>query len=679
MAYQTIAYDGGMYTFDTANKYVDRDIELYAEPEKVSSVNIGAVSQMSATVNVGALNTDGTSYRVDATAKGSVSPTVAIEADTGHEKYRSTLTNSATGGFISKGDYTMSGRQVTISGRTSVAKAGAVLAVTGSKAQDINIGYSIVKKTDGSGYEITPTAASTMDITYGVTVETGGYIAAGDDILTETSANRKITVTPKITNPVMPKGALTISLDSVKASKPAIYDAGGSDTYKIASTPTGTKPVSGNYYISVYGKSAASTGNISRTGFTAGYLGEETQISIPSNVSVSASDNGDTYYLPVTKGSMSGVATDPGTGYTENTSAIVPAKGWLKLEAGWYPKQKISLATLIKDDSNITGGATPDDNGRYPSASMKEGTTAYDKDGRLIVGTLKPVSVSTDPGDIDMTNSASTDTTSINLLVDAPTSGNYYTMLASGHTNFSISAGYTDGEYGSQNTDPIYRYIKKATITPGTLGAVLPTQGNKATTTNSVSISGSGFSNSKNENANILQLGSDMYSIGTAIDGYSYGFSMQSPYLKVSGNVVVSEGYNPTQETKTLTTNITEGSNKVFIKDGKIDNNVTGGTSSGDINPGSQIKINKGFYAQDLWYTAKSIGSVIDTSDITGTVSTTISTGYTNAALTETAPTGKPYLTLIGNGTMNAGDIYSGTANQKEKYLLVYEGGYTLT
>lgn len=78
--------------------------------------------------------------------------------------------------------------------------------------------------------------------------------------------------------------------------------------------------------------------------------------------------------------------------YAENTTAIVPSEGYLTIEEGYIPATKIALATLVPDEANITAA----DGAAY----VLEGKTAYDKDGKLITGTIKTVTaaVSTEDG-----------------------------------------------------------------------------------------------------------------------------------------------------------------------------------------------------------------------------------------------------------------------------------------
>lgn len=85
----------------------------------------------------------------------------------------------------------------------------------------------------------------------------------------------------------------------------------------------------------------------------------------------------------ISTGTISAAASDPGTGYSENTTAVIATGGWLKLTAGYYPATKISLATLIKDEASLPNGVAS-----Y-SAGMLSGVTAYDNTGTLVSGSIE--------------------------------------------------------------------------------------------------------------------------------------------------------------------------------------------------------------------------------------------------------------------------------------------------
>lgn len=161
--------------------------------------------------------------------------------------------------------------------------------------------------------------------------------------------------------------------------------AGGSEKTKVTvntnATATGFAfASSGSYYITTSGTQTA--GSVTATGTakidTTGWLTTGNK-SASANVSTSATINTNKYYLPV--GSIS-TGTSAKSGWTTNTSAVVPANGYLYIGAGYYPNTQISLATLIPDDSTLPNAG----NGHILS-----GYEAYDPSGNKLKGTIAAI------------------------------------------------------------------------------------------------------------------------------------------------------------------------------------------------------------------------------------------------------------------------------------------------
>ena len=100
---------------------------------------------------------------------------------------------------------------------------------------------------------------------------------------------------------------------------------------------------------------------------------------------------------------------------------------------------------------------------------------------------------------------------------------------------------------------------------------------------------------------------------------------------------------------------------KVTVSAGTITNNTSGGTSSGTINRGKQIKIGKGFYASDAYYTAQSNSGTIS---ITASGNTNVD-GYATASVAAS--------TITNNTTLASGASSSGTIN-RGKYIKIGKG-----
>ena len=96
------------------------------------------------------------------------------------------------------------------------------------------------------------------------------------------------------------------------------------------------------------------------------------------------------------------------------------------------------------------------------------------------------------------------------------------------------------------------------------------------------------------------------------------------------------------------------GYEKVNVGAGTITNNTSGGTSAGTINRGSQIKIGKGYYNADSYYTAQS-NSGTKTITASGTISVD---GYANIELAAGSITNN---TTLPSGTSSSGTINRGS------------------
>lgn len=171
--------------------------------------------------------------------------------------------------------------------------------------------------------------------------------------------------------------------------------AGGSETKKpnvsVSATATGfdfvAKSSNSPYYITVSG-TQSSAGSVNATGTatvsTAGWLATGNKsasktITTGATASAAADSDGGKYYIPT--GTIS-AGTSAKSGWVTNTSAVVPANGYLYIGAGFYPNTQISLATLIPDDSSLTNAG----NGHILS-----GYEAYDTNGNKLVGTIATI------------------------------------------------------------------------------------------------------------------------------------------------------------------------------------------------------------------------------------------------------------------------------------------------
>ena len=392
---------GKKVTLSTAGTFLDRDIEIEAPTAKVSA---GAVTSGSATVSsvtVGSYDSTNKNYPVTG-SKAVPAPTVntagyvsssvgtktagtaTVAATVGAASIKS---GSATVSSVTVGSYNSTNKHYPITGSATVSAptvttAGYIDSAGGTKATNtatvsatvapatIKSGsatissVSVGTKTSGS-YPVTGSATVSAP-----TVTTAGYIDSTGGTKNTGSASVSATI---------PAAAATVTYSGT-ATAPTIAagEASADNANQIVATPSTTAPSSG-YYVAVKATAPATTlSATTKSVGTKGYLGDASEITSSASV---AAKTGSTYYAPVEAATVGVASADPGEDYAENTTAVVPSDGYLKIEEGYLPATKISLATLVPDDANITANATG-------QATIRTGTTAYDKDGHLITGTM---------------------------------------------------------------------------------------------------------------------------------------------------------------------------------------------------------------------------------------------------------------------------------------------------
>lgn len=215
--------------------------------------------------------------------------------------------------------------------------------------------------------------------------------------------------------------------------------------------------------------------------------------------------------------------------------------------------------------------------------------------------------------------------------------------------------------------------------------------------------------------------------------GYYVAVSSAANTGTLTPTVTITDGYLTSATAATSTTSAIVGAaasdvTYFTVTSGSVTNNTSGGTSSGTITAGSQIKIGAGYYPEDVYYTAQSASDAgagaysasgiyggftaassatsyyvtpkatittagyLDTGDktgntiyiptttITGALSaTSSSSSYAAPTLATTAPTGA-YITFVGSGTgAGTGMVSTSVSGSSTKYLSVYEGTYSIT
>ena len=204
------------------------------------------------------------------------------------------------------------------------------------------------------------------------TASAAGYV--GNGVGTLSGATNGATVDASIA-----KIGISATISGGSAVTPVISK--NAATNVTASAATTSQPASG-FYVAVGSAADSSSVTAAAAVTSAGYgtttSGQYTTVGDSATVTVNASD---VTYVPIQSGSLANSATSQVT-YTDLSSSapIVPSEGYLYINEGYYANSKVSLARLVPDDATIT----------YASGAgyMLDGQSAYDSDGKLVVGTI---------------------------------------------------------------------------------------------------------------------------------------------------------------------------------------------------------------------------------------------------------------------------------------------------
>lgn len=360
-----IAGDDKTVTLPTAGTYVDRNIQV-----KITAPT--TVTPNKTSIGYGESATIGAGYTAGATITNSVG------AGTVHATPTTATTITASVGDTANADgsYPITGNK-TVTPGIVVDTAGYVSSTVGTKTSGKAVSASgSVAGSTLSATQITPGAEQT------VTIGAGYY-----------PTDRTVTV----------KAASTGTAGA------AAVETGQSISVSGSGTPT--KNASGKYEVSVSGSNTI-TGKVT----TSGYVTKDNAI---TSANVSASGK-----ATINAASIGTSTTNPGSAYTENTTAIVPSGGYLKIDAGYIPATKISLATLVPDGTSDKPAA---------NGCMLAGYKAYDKDGTLLTGTIPERATS------DLSASASGKT------VTATVPAGYYPPSYGNSPFCTVSASVADG------------------------------------------------------------------------------------------------------------------------------------------------------------------------------------------------------------------------------------------
>ena len=230
--------------------------------------------------------------------------------------------------------------------------------------------------TSGSYYVAFTATAPSTSITPSVSIGTEGWIGSSSQI----TGSGSISASNKTWYSTIQAATLT-SVSSLATATPSGLTLG---------TVTTTQPSSGKY-IKVEGQG---TVKVNQAGYApvdlqqsstkkTVYYPIQTAHFTTTNNQIIADQAGwvdaNTVTGTVSTGTIS-VGTTAQSGWTTNTTAVVPAEGYLYIGAGYYPNTQISLSTLIPDDTD------------YPNITatnqILSGFEAYDTNGKKYIGTL---------------------------------------------------------------------------------------------------------------------------------------------------------------------------------------------------------------------------------------------------------------------------------------------------
>lgn len=282
-------------------------------------------------------------------------------------------------------------------------------------------------------YAITIAAdAHVNPITVGT--KTAGFTAASDETTIAASDAEQVTKTIY-----------------VKAGALSGTGTAGAASDNITLTKVTEAPTDGSFYIKASGSGEVGIAS-------AGWVD-------PANTT-KVTTGGDAYYT-VKAASLANTGNDAAT---ELDTPVLTEDGYLFINEGYIKDTKISLATLIPDNATLAGT-----DGK--SSLMYQSVSAYDKDGKLIAGTM---------GDAVIGDITANDATATVSAVTVAANGDVFKVTGSGDISGSTSVAITSEGLakttqsksgvvtGTASVEASLAKIGLAVETSGNDGAVIP-------------------------------------------------------------------------------------------------------------------------------------------------------------------------------------------------------------
>ena len=339
-------------------------------------------------------------FTVSGVANGSVSAATTTDPGTGYTNQTTVTPSGTSAQYVKITAGYLPNSKITVSKMAAGSYSASVASHTTSNATaSSSVTGSITdvatttkpSGTDGTNYyTITPkltTAAGSSKATGKATIDTAGYLAAGNKSSSESSKSVGVTATQG-DNYYLKAGAYSASVASHTVSNAT---ASSSVTGSITDVATSTKPTSGTDgtdYYTITPKLTTAAGSSKATGKatvgTAGYLatGSATSSESSKSVGVTATQGGD-YYLKAGKSSdvtatvtagISNITSINASQVTDGVTVTASASGSTIVPVGYYSTQvsktpSNSKSTTIKPKLAGTNGAI----------ELTAGTSAFTK------------------------------------------------------------------------------------------------------------------------------------------------------------------------------------------------------------------------------------------------------------------------------------------------------------
>ena len=352
--------------------------------------------------------------------------------------------------------------------------------------------------TDGTDYyTITPklsTTAGSSKATGKATIDTAGYLAAGNKSSSESSKSVEVTASQG-DNYYLKAGSYSASVASHTTSNAT---ASSNVSGSIVNITSATKPsgTDGSDYFTITPTLTTSAGSSKATGKatvdTAGYLvtGNATSSESSKSVGVTA-DQGDNYYLKASSVTKENPGVDPGNRYG-NRATVDPSMvdQYVKITGGYLSDSKITIKKMT--EGSVSSATTTDpgtENQTTVTPSLDEQYVKISA-GHLPHSKITVEAIPNQKKSSDVSAEVSASISNITSM-DASQATSGVTVTASASGNVTVPLGYYSSAVTSTPTDSASTTIKPTLAGTNSDGAVSIT----ASTTDIVKTSADDYSN----------------------------------------------------------------------------------------------------------------------------------------------------------------------------------------